>query len=207
MEGIRVDRWLQTQPSSAWKKRRLRQVERGFLEVEILHRQVWVWDKKGAQTQQWHLIVRREIEAPTEITYSFSNAPQNTPTQRLAVMQGQRYFVERALQDAKSQVGMSHYQVRKYRGWQHHMLLCMLALLFTAQVRKEHRTLYPLLSAYDVRILMLHFLPKRNCTTEEVLRQMKIRHAKRLKSIAARRDKQKQAGWVVGIRNVIFSEM
>lgn len=186
---------------------RLRDCERGFLEVEILHRRVWVWDKQGAQTHCWHLIVRREIGAPQEIKYSLSNAPASTKTKRLAWMQGQRYFVERALQDAKSGVGMSHYQVRKWSGWQHHMLLCMLALLFTAKMRMQHRSLYPLLSAYDVRILMQHFLPKRNSTTQEVFRQMQIRHAKRQKSIEAKRAKQKPSGLMGFVRSIIFSGM
>ncbi|VFN03635.1 MAG: hypothetical protein BECKG1743D_GA0114223_106981, partial [Candidatus Kentron sp. G] len=37
----------------------------------------------------------------------------------------------------------------------------------------------PLLSCSDVRKLMIHFLPKRDVTTEEVMRQMKARHRKR----------------------------
>lgn len=185
---------------------RLRDCERGFLEVEILHRRVWVWDKTGAQTSCWHLIIRREIDSPQKIKYTLSNAPESTKTKRLAFMQGQRYFVERALQDAKSEVGMSHYQVRQWRGWHHHMLLSMVALLFTAQMRSKHRLLSPLLSAYDVRILMQHFLPKRNCTTEEVFRQMNIRHAKRQKSIEARRAKKKNPGGIGFVRSLIFSE-
>ena len=202
-----MDQWVSTQPHGSWQRLRLRACERGFLEVEILHRRVWVWDKKGAQTQCWHLIVRREITTPTEIKYTLSNAPQRTKIQRLAFMQAQRYFVERALQDAKSEIGMSRYQLRLWRGWHHHMLLCMLALLFSTQMRSRCLPLHPFLSAYDVRILMQHFLAKRNCTTEEVLRQMKIRHDKRQKSIETRRAQKKNLGFLGFVRSLIFSEM
>ena len=43
---------------------------------------------------------------------------------------GERYWVERALQDAKSQAGLDEYQVRQWNGWHHHVTLVMLAHSF-----------------------------------------------------------------------------
>jgi hypothetical protein len=70
----------------------LREGTKGPLRVDILHRRVWLWDGEEAQARRWHLIVRREIDAPTETKYSLSNAPADTPVPRLAFMQGQRYI-------------------------------------------------------------------------------------------------------------------
>jgi SRSO17 transposase len=65
--ALRVDDWAQQQPPSAWQPVTLRKGTKGPLEVDILHRRVWVWDGREAQARQWHLIVRRERATPTEI--------------------------------------------------------------------------------------------------------------------------------------------
>ncbi|MFO1419364.1 MAG: hypothetical protein U1F59_00055 [Candidatus Competibacteraceae bacterium] len=96
--AARVDRWTQQQPPTAWQSVTLRDGAKGLLRVDILHRRVWLWDGEEAQARLWRLIVRRESNAPTEIKYSLSNAPADTPVPRLAFMQGQRYWIERALQ-------------------------------------------------------------------------------------------------------------
>jgi hypothetical protein len=57
------------------------------LEVDVLHRRVWLWDGEETTAPCWHLIVRREIIAPDEIKYTLSNAPAATSVQRLAEMQ------------------------------------------------------------------------------------------------------------------------
>ena len=89
-------------------------------------------------------------------------------------MQGQRYWVERGIQDAKSEIGMGQYQVRHWTGWHHHIALSMMALLFMLETRICCQKTYPLLSCADIRALMAHFLPKRDTSTEEIFRQMHL---------------------------------
>ena len=98
-------------------------------------------------------------------------------------MQGQRYWVERALQDGKSTAGLAEYQIRGWNGWHHHMALVMLAMLFMLKTKIKYKNEHHLLTSYDVRILLYHFLPKREISQEEVLRQMLVRHQQRKKSI------------------------
>ena len=181
--AVRVDLWTQQQPATAWQSVTLRAGTKGPLRVEILHRRVWLWDGEEAQARPWHLIVRREIDTPTEIKYSLSNAPADTPAPRLAFMQGQRYWIERALQQGKQDVGLGDCQVRGWRGWHHHMTLVMMAMLFGLEERRLHQQTRPLLSGTDIRALLNHFLPRRDTTLEEVLRQMEVRHRKRQAAI------------------------
>ena len=105
--AIRVDQWLSEQPDEAWKRVKVRDSSRGELEVDVVHRRVWLWDHEETEAHCWHLIVRREPNAPKEVKYTLSNAPEETPIARLAEMQAQRYWVERALQDGKSECGMA----------------------------------------------------------------------------------------------------
>ena len=182
-EPVRVDRWVEEQRDSAWQRLVLRDSTKGKLQVEVLHRRVWLWDRKEAQAREWHLMVRREVKAREEIKYGLSNAPAETPVHRLAQMQGQRYWIERSFQDGKSQAGLDHYQVRGWKAWHHHMALVMMAMLFMLQERIEQHEEHPLLSCADIETLLAHFLPRRDVGVEEVIRQLELRHQKRQASI------------------------
>lgn len=193
-EKVRVDEWTKTQPESAWKRVTLRDSTKGKLQVDVLHQRAWLWDGTEAKTRHWHLIVRREVKARDEIKYSLSNAPEHTTLQRLAQMQGQRYWVERSFQDGKSQAGLDHYQARGWKAWHHHMALVMMAMLFMLKERIEHQDEHPLLSCADIETLLAHFLPRRDVGAEEVIRQMEVRHRKRQASIDFAYAKQ-QLDW------------
>jgi len=180
--SIRVDTWVHQQPSSAWQRTRVRDTTKGNLVVDMLHQRVWLWDGKEANAHQWHLVVRREVDG-NKIKYSLSNAHSDTPLVRLAFQQAQRYWVERAFQDAKQQCGLDEYQFRGWRGWHHHMALVLMAMQFMLEQRLQNQELYPLLSSADIVSLLKYFLPKRVADQEEVFRQMAIRHKKRQAAI------------------------
>jgi len=189
-EATRVDNWAMSQPETAWRRLTLRDSTKGKLRVDVLHRRVWSWDGREAQTRCWHLLVRREINSRDEIKYSLSNAPEDTPVLRLAKMQGQRYWIERSFQDGKSQSGLDHYQARSWRAWHRHMALVMMAMIFMLKERSENQDAYPLLSCADIEVLLAHFLPRRDVEVDEVVRQMRIRHQKRQASIDQAYSKQ-----------------
>jgi SRSO17 transposase len=102
-QSVRVDDWKKAQPEEAWQRYKLRDSTKGELVVEILHQRVWLWDKNGPNAHHWHLIVRRELNSPETCKYTLSNAPAETSTQQLAQMQGQRFWIERAFEDGKSE--------------------------------------------------------------------------------------------------------
>ncbi len=79
----RVDHWVAQQPPSAWQPVTLRDGTKGALQVEMLHHRVWLWNGEEAQARPWHLIVRREVETPTEIKYSLSWTLALTPHSRV----------------------------------------------------------------------------------------------------------------------------
>jgi SRSO17 transposase len=188
--AIRVDQWPSEQPDEAWQRVKVRDSSRGELGVDVLHRRVWLWDNEESEAPCWHLIVRREVNAPQEVKYTLSNAPAETRVERLAEMQAQRYWVERAFQDGKSECGMADYQVRKWRAWHHHMALVFMAMLFMLEERIRAKDTHPLLSCSDIEELLRHFLPQRVVTQDDVFEQMDKRHKKRLASIQSHYAKQ-----------------
>jgi SRSO17 transposase len=182
-QPLRVDKWAANQPEAAWLRITTRAATKGDIQVDLLVARMWSWNKAETSARQWFLVVRREVDAPEEIKYSLSNAPADTSAERLAFMQGQRYFVERAFQNAKGTAGMDHYQVRGLLAWQHHMTLVMLATLFMQETRQEQQETYPLLSCPDIVKLLAGFLPRRDLDPDELIRQMEVRHRQRQASI------------------------
>ena len=73
--------------------------------------------------------------------------------------------------------------------WHHHMSLEM-AQLFMLEERLLHQETKKLLSTTDITILLKHYLPRRDVTEEEVLRQLRKRHRKRQSSTDAAYRKQ-----------------
>ena len=187
----RVDKWAQSKPDGAWRRIAVRQSTKGPLEYEYLTKRLWFWREGDDRTFPWWLIVRRDPTTKSDYKYSLCNASARTAQRRLAYMQGQRYWVERCFEDAKSECGMADYQVRKWRGWHSHMTLVMLSMLFMLQEKTRHAEEYPLLSSADIEDLLAHFLPRRDTTVEAVLSHLEKRHAQRHKAIdAAKRSRQ-----------------
>ena len=104
-------------------------------------------------------------------------------------MQAQRFWIERAFQDAKSELGMAQYEVRGWRGWHHHMTLVCMALLFILKERIQAADHLPLLSACDIVELLAFYLPRRNRHEEEVLRCLHLRHELRHRDIENRQKR------------------
>jgi len=183
--SIRADRWVEQQPATAWKPLTLRMSTKGKLKVDVLHAKVWLWDGVESEARRWHLIVRRERKSPNKIKYSLCNAPMETPVERLAFMQGQRFWVERSFQDGKSFCGMADYQVRYWSGWHHHMAMVMIAMLFMLEERLLQLPEAPLLSCADIVALLRSLLPKMAVSEADVITQINERHKRRQAAISS----------------------
>ena len=109
-------------------------------------REVQTWNGKDSQARKEKLIVSKNLDG-TEIKYSLCNDNQSRYSDcELLYLQMQRYWIERSLQDAKSELGMAEYQVRTWSGWHHHIALTMLGLLLMTEQKIRNREIVPLLS-------------------------------------------------------------
>jgi SRSO17 transposase len=192
----RVDAWAATQPPELWQKVAVRPGTKGEVRVEALQGRVWLWNGSEPKARCWHVLAIREVSSPQTIKYVLSNAPAETSLERLVQMQRQRFWIERSFEDAKSESGLADYQVRGWRAWHHHMALVMMAMLFMLEEKLLHKQSRPLLSCSDIEVLLAHFLPRRDLTRQEVVRQMEARHKARQKAIesAYRRQQRADAG-------------
>ena len=189
----RVDAWAAAQPPELWQKVAVRPGTKGEVRVEALQGRVWLWDGSEPKARCWHVVAIREVSSPETIKYVLSNASAETSLERLVQMQRQRFWIERSFEDAKSESGLADYQVRNWRAWHHHMALVMMAMLFMLEEKLSHKESHPLLSCADIEVLLAHFLPRRDVTVEEVVRQMEARHEARQKAIDSAYRRQRLA--------------
>jgi SRSO17 transposase len=113
----------------------------------------------GLPAAELWLIIRRNLDDPSEIKYFFSNAPISTPLNEFVRISGMRWPIETIFEESKGEVGMDHYEMRSWIGWHHHMLLVALAHHFLVRLRIQLQELSPALTIYQVRILLCSVLP------------------------------------------------
>jgi SRSO17 transposase len=105
------------------------------------------------------LIIRRNLDDPTEIKFYFSNAPADTPLIEFVRICGMRWPIEITFEESKGEVGFDHYEMRSWLGWHHHMLLVALAHHFLVRLRVRFQQFSPALTVYQVRLLLTSVLP------------------------------------------------
>jgi hypothetical protein len=81
------------------------------------------------------LVLKRTLGAEPTYWYYISNAPVSTPLRVFVWLSGVRWAIEQGFEETKTELGMAHYELRKYPGWHHHMLTCMLAHFFLWHVK------------------------------------------------------------------------
>lgn len=88
----------------------------------------------------WLLIEWREGEAEPA-NFFFSSLPADTPFEELVRLTMQRWRTERAYEDLKGELGLDHFEGRRYSGWNHHISVVLCCYAFV--VAERHR-IFPL---------------------------------------------------------------
>ena len=83
------------------------------------------------------LLVRRSIIKPEELAYYFCYGPAGTTLEELARVAGIRWAIEESFEEAKGQVGLDQYEVRRWDGWYQHITLAMLAQAYLSVIKHQ----------------------------------------------------------------------
>jgi SRSO17 transposase len=81
------------------------------------------------------LLVRRSVAVPTEWAYYVCFCPAGTPLAELVRVAGSRWAIEESFETAKGEVGLDHYEVRRWPGWYRHITLALLAHAYLTVTR------------------------------------------------------------------------
>ena len=88
----------------------------------------------GNGAGRW-LLMRRNIDDPSELAYYLAYGPKETPAEELIRVAGRRWAIEDCFEQAEGEVGLDEYEVRKWDGWYRHTTLCLLAHAYLAALR------------------------------------------------------------------------
>lgn len=194
IDPIRLDTYIKKLTDKDWVvEKQIRKTHKGWKKLKIHTNTIWVCEGEDQQVTQQLLIITQTIDGKKDTKYSFSNGKlaEYSPKE-YAYFQIQRYWVERTFDDAKNELGMSDYQIRKWNGWHHHHALVMMAGLFLLKQKIESEQEAPLMSVRDARILVIISLFGTSDDMQIRLEQMEKRHLKRQKDIDRRYKKQKE---------------
>lgn len=86
--------------------------------------------------EQW-LLVRRSLRDPEEVAYYVCFAPAGTSLAALVRVAGTRWAIETCIEEAKGDVGLDQYEVRKWDGWYRHMTLALFAHAMLTVLRAQ----------------------------------------------------------------------
>jgi len=81
------------------------------------------------------LLVRRSVADPTDLAYYVCFCPAGTPLGELVRVAGTRWAIEESFESAKGEVGLDHYEVRRWPGWYRHITLALLAHAYLTMTR------------------------------------------------------------------------
>ena len=166
-------------------KRIIRNTQRGKLIINFAAIHVRRSLKNMPIPGECWLLIRQESDG-SDIKFSFSNAPETTNIDTLAEWQSRRYWVERALQDAKGLAGLDQYRITGWRGWHHHTAMVMLAVLYLLTTRATLTEFASKLTLKDALEIVKVLVPRRQPTYAEAIAMLREKHENRERSRLSR---------------------
>jgi SRSO17 transposase len=88
--------------------------------------------------RRW-LLVRCDAEDPDEHAYFLAYGPAETTEAELVRVCTTRWQIEEGFAQAKGEVGLDQYEVRKWEAWHRHATLCLLAHAYLVVMRRAAR--------------------------------------------------------------------
>ena len=161
-----------------WKRVPARETERKELKMDIACLRVYPVENRLPGKELW-LIIRKEVGQDT-FKYQLTNAVLDTDIRKLAKMSCSRYWIERAIEDAKGVGSLEDYEARSWRSWHHHIAMVLLAMLAALMMQIELGTKAEMLTLQDVKEILEVIMPKRDISDREILEIIKAKHRSRL---------------------------
>ena len=147
-------------PASAWYRRQVAEGTTGPLIYAFARQRVTLCKDGLPERTVWLVIKRREGVEPS-YSYSISHAPASTPLRTFVWLSGLRWAIEPCVEEAKTELGMAHYEVRNYAGWPHHLLTTRLAHFFLWRLKLRLGEKAPALTVSQLRSIVDVVLPLR----------------------------------------------
>lgn len=160
-KSLRVDEMVDKWPREAFRPVVVGDGSKGPRRYLWAARRVAIASSNGRVDDLW-LLVRRSVTTPEKTAYYLAWAPAKTPLETLARIASNRWHIEECFAEAKGEVGLADYQVRKWIPWHRHIELAMLAHLILVDLRRRHGEAdeeLPSLTIPEIRRLLEMVIP------------------------------------------------
>jgi SRSO17 transposase len=122
-----------------WQTYHVKEGQKGPMVWEAKRISVWLQDENGLPTPPHHLLVAYNVLEPEKVKFFISNAPEKTSVETLLLVAFSRWKIERMFEDGKGELGMDHFEVRKFPCIRRHLILSCVSYLFLAEFHQAHR--------------------------------------------------------------------
>ncbi len=112
-----------------WYRRKVSEGTKGPIVYEFTRRRVRL-SADGLPKKEVWAIIRRSIGKNPEYSFFISNASASARLPLFVWLSGVRWAIEQCFEETKSELGMDQYEVRKFPGWHHHIITCILGHFF-----------------------------------------------------------------------------
>jgi SRSO17 transposase len=125
-----------TIPTEAWQQLSAGDGTKGPRVYDWARVRLARWPERDRE--HW-LLVRRSLtdRTPRGYAYFVVYAPTGTELPTLARVAGARWAIEECFEAAKGEIGLDHYEVRRWESWYRHVTLALLAHAFLTVTRAE----------------------------------------------------------------------
>ena len=91
----------------------------------------------AGDAEQWLIIARSVLD--NEVKYFLCNAAKDVDPGTMLRVAFYRWHIERLFRESKNETGLDHFEGRIYQGWQRHLALTSLSILFLSEQRERMR--------------------------------------------------------------------
>jgi SRSO17 transposase len=142
---VRADQWAAGLSQDAWRRIDVRDGEKGPLVTEIVKTRVVArTERRRYGATEEVLVVTRSPDENGNMKHDYylSNAEPETPLEEFARVAKAEHRVEDGIKRAKSQAGLSDYEVRTWAGWYHHQTLSLIATWFLIRETRRGKKIH-----------------------------------------------------------------
>lgn len=116
-------------PARSWRTITWREGTNEVLRSRFARVRVRAASGGRAREEEW-LLIEWPVTEDKPVHYWLSTLPEKTSFKQLVANAMGRWMIERDFQELKSELGLSHYEGRNWRGFHHHATLCITAYGF-----------------------------------------------------------------------------
>jgi SRSO17 transposase len=143
-QAKRLDQlWERGGPS--WETYHVKDTEKGPVVWEARASRFRPHQGADAGDECWLVVARNVVTG--EVKYFFSNLPADAAIEEVLRVAFTRWHVERCFEEAKGEIGLGHFEVRKWKALLRHLILSAASLLFLNEQVKRMRWEKPLVDS------------------------------------------------------------